>query len=125
MSQSYVCTDTACYDLYLDTLGETIDHLRGVHGRTSIHRPHAVGVPDSRGHLWYCKCLGRLGKDHRSFNSHRAMWDHLNSKHDEWLETLRSLKVYEEDQTYQQYMGFNSQLGGSLRFPLTSNINPC
>ena len=89
MSESYswVCTSD---DEYLSTQGAAIDHLRGSHRFTWIRRPHAVGVADNHGHVWYCfKCLGKWGQDHRSFDSHRAMWDHLCDKHDEWRDCLK------------------------------------
>ena len=103
MSQTYVCTDKKCPDEYLDSLGEVIDHLRGTH--RIIQRPHALGVPDSHGHIWYCFCFGQLSQYHKSFNSHRAMWDHLNSKHDDCLDYIRLGSAYEEDQAYRAVYG--------------------
>jgi hypothetical protein len=42
-------------------------HLRRDHEPYHIKRPHAVGVSDSHGHVWYCHaCEGKLGQDHRS-----------------------------------------------------------
>ena len=69
-------------------LGQTIEHLRGNHGPIFIRRPSALGVSDTRGLVWYCfYCSGKL-KDHRSFGSDRAMWDHLNICHNAALDDL-------------------------------------
>ena len=86
MSHSYSCTEKSCDDdLYLKDLGEIIEHLRGIHGHNFISRP-PLGMSDSHGHGWYCfGCDGKLGKDHRSFGSDKAMWNHLNARHDSCL----------------------------------------
>jgi hypothetical protein len=89
MSQSYVCTNQRCKERELQDLGEVIDHLR-THGGILISRPAALGVSDSHGHLWYCfSCETNLAKDHRSFRSDRAMWDHLNACHGHMLHGIR------------------------------------
>jgi hypothetical protein len=81
MSQSYICTDRLCNDCYLWDLGQVIDHLRGIHDHNIfIRRPSALGFPDSHGNFWYCfGCDTKLSKDHRSFKSDKAMWDHLKA----------------------------------------------
>ncbi|CAG8952051.1 hypothetical protein HYFRA_00000787 [Hymenoscyphus fraxineus] len=94
MSQKYTCKARRCQlftadsdkpSINLDTLDEVIEHLRSAHKLTYIRRPNRLGIPDTHGHLWYCfhvKCETREGKDHRSFRSDGAMWDHLNACHD-------------------------------------------
>ena len=90
MSHSYSCTESSCSDLYLDHLGEVIEHLRGIHGHSfMIRRPFALGMPDSHGNIWYCfGCEGKLGKDHRSFGSDKAMWNHLSALHDSCVDYI-------------------------------------
>lgn len=87
MSSGYVCTSSRCHELnraHLETADDAVEHLRGMHyNYLMIQRPAAPGIPDSHGNCWYCfGCLGDWGKDHKSFKSGRAMWDHLGSKHD-------------------------------------------
>ncbi len=68
---------------HLQDLGEVIEHLRGIHGHRFIQRPSSLGMFDTHGNCWYCfKCSGKLDKDHRSFKSDKAMWDHQNARHD-------------------------------------------
>jgi hypothetical protein len=70
-------------------LGEVIEHLRRNHQPSNIKRPQALGVSTSHGHLWYCfGCGGRYGKDHKSFDSDRDMWEHISKCHDHWLEDI-------------------------------------
>jgi len=92
MFQSYICTDKFCHDHYLHYLGDlgkVIDHLRGIHGQNFTRRPSALGMLDTHGNMWYCfRCSGKLGKDHKSFKSDRAMWDHLNACHDLSLDDI-------------------------------------
>ena len=79
---SLMCREPQCDGLDLEGRGKAIEHLRATHGHRFIRRPHALGVSDSRGHVWYCfRCEDGTGKDHRSFNSDRAMWDHLTDRH--------------------------------------------
>lgn len=84
MSQLYTCEDWLCQnDQDLDGVGEVIEHLRTKHGLSFIRRPQSLGVADSHGHIWYCfDCETKMGKNHKSFQSHTAMWDHLNACHD-------------------------------------------
>jgi hypothetical protein len=91
MSQTFVCTHQTCNELYLGNLGVVIDHIRGTHGGwTVIRRPSSLGNPDSHGHLWYCfGCETKLGKDHRSFRSDKAIWNHMNACHDSLLDNIR------------------------------------
>jgi hypothetical protein len=52
---------------------------------SSAPTPWAHPTPTA-GHVWYCHaCEGRLGQDHRSYDSDRAMWGHLNQCHADWL----------------------------------------
>jgi hypothetical protein len=80
-SKSPKCQTFASADL-----GQVIEHFRREHHPHSVKRPNALGVADSHGHLWYCFwCVGAYGKDHKSFGSDQAMWNHLNQCHDHWL----------------------------------------
>lgn len=89
MPGSFGYTDELCRQFFSDRLAEVIEHLRSVHRVQFVKRPHALGTPDSYGNLWYCfACVGRLGQDHRSFRSDKAMWDHLNSLHDCSLDNI-------------------------------------
>jgi hypothetical protein len=90
MAQSWACNDSSCrYDfdspMDLDGLDEVIEHIRSIHKLSYlIRRQNAVGVPDNHGHLWYCFhpwCGARTEKGHKSFDSHKAMWNHLNDCH--------------------------------------------
>lgn len=91
MESVYECTDSFCKgNEKLYELGEIIEHLRGIHMRSFIVRPQRLGVPDWNGHVWYCfLCETKSGKDHRSFNTHDAMWKHLSDKHDHDLDNIR------------------------------------
>ncbi|KAF2210294.1 hypothetical protein CERZMDRAFT_121893 [Cercospora zeae-maydis SCOH1-5] len=85
----FSCTDETCQWFYTEDLGEVLDHIRSTHRNGFVKRPSALGTPDSHGHRWYCfRCIGKLGKDHKSFDTHRAMWDHLNAAHDCCLDTI-------------------------------------
>jgi len=91
MSQSYCCKAKFCNIQYIETLGQAIDHLRGYHFLRYIDRPSKLGTPDFYGNLWYCRPCYKLkiSKDHRSFKSDRAMWDHLNTCHEFDVEDIR------------------------------------
>jgi hypothetical protein len=90
MSQLYTCNDQLCEDDQdLDGLDEVIEHLRTKHKLAFIQRPNKLGTSDGHGHVWYCfQCETNAGKDHRSFQSDAAMWDHLNDCHDYQLPTI-------------------------------------
>jgi hypothetical protein len=90
------CRDEMCrsrhYDLDLmeyeadqyftfQELGEALEHLRSVHYSHILRRPAALGYCDSHGHMWYCFEHETLLKDHRSFDSHEAVFQHWNSCH--------------------------------------------
>lgn len=93
MSQLYDCIDEACENNpYMNGLGEVIEHLRDKHGlKRYITRPSALGNTDSHEHVWYCdQCDDRTGKGHKSFDSHRAMWQHLQSRH---VDDIRTIKL--------------------------------
>ena len=80
---SYECRDSFCEGIVLQHLEEVIEHVRGFHTLHRIQRPGALGQPDSHGHVWYCsRCGNAMGKDHRSFNSDSAMWQHLQTHDD-------------------------------------------
>ncbi|CZT46371.1 uncharacterized protein RSE6_06789 [Rhynchosporium secalis] len=87
MSVYHVCRARTCRSEEFETLGKFIEHLRSRHV-PGIIRPNTLGIMDRHGHVWYCfQCEGRGGKDHRSFQSDNAMWDHLNSKHDHQIDS--------------------------------------
>jgi hypothetical protein len=91
MSHLYSCEDQLCReDLDLHSLGETIEHLRKKHRLSFIRRPGSLGTSDSHGHVWYCfDCETKAGKNHRSFQSNKAMWDHLNDHHNHQLDNIK------------------------------------
>jgi hypothetical protein len=70
---------SSCAEIF-DDLEDAIEHVRQ-HHTSDIRRPGAVGCADSHGHLWYCFGCETTLKDHRSFNSHEAMWSHLKNCH--------------------------------------------
>ena len=81
--QLYVCEHRLCQgDQYLRGLNEVIEHLRKKHKLSFIKRPKRLGDSDGHGHVWYCDdCETNWGKNHRSFGSSKAIWDHLNRCH--------------------------------------------
>lgn len=91
MSYLYTCEDQLCWeDQGLLSLSETIEHLRTKHRLSFIRRPNSLGTSDSHGHVWYCfNCETDIGKDHRSFQSNKAMWDHLNDCHNYQLDNIK------------------------------------
>lgn len=71
----------------LGSLDKAIDHARSCHSNF-IKRPGRLGNMDSHGHLWYCfACEGALN-DHRSYDSNRAMWNHLKTSHKNVVEDI-------------------------------------
>jgi hypothetical protein len=83
------CKFKRCQSFSSADLGEVIEHLRRDHEPSEIKRPHALGVSDSHGHVWYCfGCATRYSKDHKSFDSDHAMWSHLGRYHTNWLENI-------------------------------------
>lgn len=95
--QLYTCNDRICRDSeVLYDVGEVIEHLRRKH-KLLFSRQRGLGSPDRHGHIWYCfYCKTKTGKNHRSFDSHKAMWDHLNDRHDDMLDTI-SLQQWAQD----------------------------
>ena len=91
MSQLYDCLDQSCQDLqYLSGLDEVIDHLRKKHRLNFIRRLYGLGDADDQGLVWYCEyCQSQKGHSHRSFESDKAMWDHLNDRHGYKLDKIR------------------------------------
>lgn len=60
---------------------EAIEHIRAKHVGF-IRRPGRPGECDTHGHTWYCfDCESRAFSDHRSYDSDRAMWNHLKDRH--------------------------------------------
>ncbi|PWY83693.1 hypothetical protein BO94DRAFT_536383 [Aspergillus sclerotioniger CBS 115572] len=60
---------------------DLIEHIRHHHYADFIRRPGYPGIEDSHGHMWYCFECDRPTSDHRSFDSDRAMLNHLRSCH--------------------------------------------
>jgi hypothetical protein len=50
-------------------------------GVCDVRRPARLGEPDAHGHTWYCFSCNGCAKDHKSFDSGRAMLDHLRDEH--------------------------------------------
>ena len=82
----WVCTDcpnptcSLCSEKFCD-LEYAIEHVRKHHDR-NIKRPAgAVGDSDSHGRVWYCFGCETDRKDHRSYNSSEAMYQHLKDCH--------------------------------------------
>lgn len=72
-----------CIDHGKDLKGiqQTIEHVRRYHA-SFIRRPGRLGDFDTHGHMWYCfDCESRTLNDHRSYDSDRAMWNHLQQSH--------------------------------------------
>lgn len=89
MPKLYHCMDRFCentLDLY--TQGEALEHLRDKH-IPFLSRPQGLGVADGHGHIWYCLKCETLLKDHKSFDSHNAVWDHLRSSHNHEIECIK------------------------------------
>ena len=56
-------------------------HLRKYH-RVDIRLAGCLEETDSHGHSWYCfSCNSKSGKNHRSFDSDQALFDHLRTVH--------------------------------------------
>ncbi|PGH30874.1 hypothetical protein GX50_06375 [[Emmonsia] crescens] len=85
MDALYTCTE---HEIVCMALDGVVEHLRAYHTQL-IKRPGALGVQDSHGHMWYCFiCDSDPFKDHRSYNSHTAMWAHLQHKHSSILDSI-------------------------------------
>lgn len=83
--REYTCTN---HDHDFCGLSDIIEHIRKVH-TSFIRRPGRPGHVDSHGHMWYCFECDRLPyQDHRSYDSDRAMLDHLKDRHSELLEHI-------------------------------------
>jgi hypothetical protein len=93
ITTSYTCTRMFCEEQEFENLGEVIEHLRGTHKLEFIKRLGRLGDRDGHGHVWHCfNCDTHWNKNHRSYNSDRAMWDHLNDCHDPLLDDIKSFK---------------------------------
>jgi hypothetical protein len=81
----YTCTEHG-EDFWV--MDEAIEHLRRYHA-SFIRRPERLRAADSHGHIWYCiDCEYRNLNNHRSFDSHKAMWNHLQCRHGLILDCL-------------------------------------
>lgn len=87
---SYECCGSEWFE------DEIVEHIRKKHSFTGIRRPHAVGVPDSHNHIWYCFDCETDLKYHRSFDTHWAMLQHLRDLH--------SHKIYKSDTNKNQFI---------------------
>ena len=79
--QMYDCKDCSkvCTDAEFQSEYDLAKHLRKHHG-VDIHT--SSYETDSHGHSWYCfSCNSKSGKDHRSFDSDQALFDHLRTVH--------------------------------------------
>ena len=81
----YVCTGCTNYGISPWGFDEVVEHMRGAHSNYDwIRRPNVI---DNHGHLWYCfRCKGKSAQDHRSYDSGRAMWNHIRDQHNDALE---------------------------------------
>jgi hypothetical protein len=65
---------------------EMIEEIRK-DNRYKVRRPGRIGEVDTHGHMWYCYDEAKCGtirftnKDHRSFDSHASMLQHLKNSH--------------------------------------------
>jgi hypothetical protein len=73
------------HDIEISDLGQAIEHIRAKHV-SFIRRPGRLGQMDGHGHYWYCYDCGSWLKDHRSFDSDRAMWSHLKASHSDIMD---------------------------------------
>ena len=74
-------TCSFCSEKFCD-LENAIEHVRKCSNHSlDIRRPGAVGDSDSHGHVWYCFECETDWKDHRSYNSSEAMYQHLIDCH--------------------------------------------
>ena len=81
---------------------DLIERTRKKWMKQTIKRPGTVGTMDEHGHMWYCfdeKCQP-AHKNHRSFNSHKAMLQHLNARHTKELDSV----VEEEHKEWQSIL---------------------
>ena len=70
-----------------DSLANMVEHVRRYHA-SFIIRHGRLGSLDNHGHMWYCFGCYRPLSDHRSYNSHGAMWDHLIASHETVVEIM-------------------------------------
>eukprot|EP01083_Nonionella_stella_P205404 748015_1 len=77
-------------------LGDIIETMRKSR-RSMIRGPGNLRIPDNHGHIWYCFECETPMKNHRSFNSHEAMYAHIQSKHCDWIKNaLKDIKKQKE-----------------------------
>ena len=90
----WVCTDCSQNSKYescattFETIEDAIEHARKDH--IDIRRPGAVGCSDSHGHVWYCFSCETDWNDHRSFDSHEAMFRRMRECHPGVIEKFNS-----------------------------------
>ena len=78
--QMYYCKDCSTVDTDAEFHSyDLAKHLRKHHG-VDIHTTSYIS--DSHGHSWYCfSCNSKSRKNHRSFDSDQALFDHLRTVH--------------------------------------------
>ena len=81
--RALTCTE---HEYYFDTR-EAIEHLRRFHV-DFIKRPGRPGEIDAHNHMWYCFECSSGFKDHRSYDSDKAMWAHLRHHHNDSVDCI-------------------------------------
>ncbi|KAL3474740.1 hypothetical protein BJX99DRAFT_174402 [Aspergillus californicus] len=83
------------YETHDNNYGKLSDAIEKIRKKYPdvVRRPGRVGDVDSHGHMWYCFYCQRgvMMRQHRSYDSHRAMWDHLRLSHSEFLYCLETV----------------------------------
>jgi len=82
--EEYTCTECS---KHMNSMEEVAKHLRRnktkcnyVDVRASVGGP---GRADNHNHVWYCFSCEKDWKDHRSFNSSKALFQHLKDCHED------------------------------------------
>ena len=82
------CTDAEAHNMFcLSPVRQEVQakveiHDIGKHLRKYHRLDIRLAESDSHGHSWYCfSCNSKSGKNHRSFDSDQALFDHLRTVH--------------------------------------------
>jgi hypothetical protein len=81
---NYNCTK---HNQDFDSLANMVEHVRRYHA-SFIIRHGRLGSLDTHGHMWYCFACDRPFSHHRSYDTHKALWDHLKASHETEVETM-------------------------------------
>jgi hypothetical protein len=81
---NYYCTE---HNRDFDSLANMVEHIRRYHA-SFIIRHGRLGSLDTHNHMWYCFGCDRPLSDHRSYDSHKALWDHLKMSHENVVEAI-------------------------------------